>query len=431
MGSLQHFACAVVASATLVSSLLPIPALAADRDEASATDGFNALSTFPEFASMVDSATTDAALVLQGTVEQITGASMPGAQVLLWAWPRNETVRDLSIGGELELTPMARTVASEDGKYVLRAPVTDLLLGLAGPDGLDIELDVFHGDRHYTHLSQVTPLADGTWVRKLTGLVEGVGRALETAGNVLDLTLDRTKAALEQGLGITGGGAVSADYRKPVPPGCTPFEKVGFRDAPQIVATTIVHNGASANVIYNRTATAETSVGGSINGGLFSSMGSRSRTMGVEGGFLKQASEPKKTLSSEYPIEVRHVVLRRSCARDFRGGEDVLFITSPMEGTGGGRPVSSRYGGWKCERTDPRAADAGFEYVETTNTRAAIYKAAFELEVLPGSKFLGSSQSGYSESVTIRYNFHPKRGGYWCGDTDKPKFSRRVQAFGQ
>ncbi|MGQ0467645.1 MAG: hypothetical protein ACT4QG_20290 [Sporichthyaceae bacterium] len=309
--------------------------------------------------------------------------------------------------------------------------MTELLLGLAGPDGLDVQLDVFHGDRHYTHLSQVTPAADGTWVRKLTGLVEGVEGALETAENVLNLTLDRTKDAVEQGLGLTGAGPVSANYRKPVPPGCTPFENVGFRDEKQVVATTIAHNGVTASVEYTREATAETSVGGSLNGGLFSSMGSRSRTMGVKAAFLKQFAKPKKTLSMEYPIEVRHIVLRRSCARDFRGKEDVLFITSPLGGTGGGRPVPSRYRGWKCGVDDPRAADAGFDFVETTNARAAVYNAAFDLEVLPGLNFVGSSQSGYSKSVSIKYTFDPERGGYWCGLTDKPAFSSRVQAFGQ
>ncbi|MGQ0465586.1 MAG: hypothetical protein ACT4QG_09735 [Sporichthyaceae bacterium] len=191
MRSFKTIACGLVAGAALASSVFPIPALAADTDEASATDGFNALSTFPEFASMADSAGTDAPLVLQGAVEQITGAAMPGAQVLLWAWPSNQAVRDLPVGGDLELVPMARTVADGAGTYELRAPVTDLLRSLTSADGLDISLDVFHGDRHYTYLSQVTPTAEGTWIRELTGLAEPVSKVVDEAKNLLDLTLDR------------------------------------------------------------------------------------------------------------------------------------------------------------------------------------------------------------------------------------------------
>lgn len=198
MRSVRAIACAFVAGAALANVLL-IPAQAADSEEASPTDGVNALSTFPEFASMPDSAQSDAPLVLQGAIEQITGAAMPGAQVLLWAWPSNDSVRAMPIGGELELVPMARTVADSAGKYELRATVTDLLRSLTTPDGLDISLDVFHGDRHYTYLSQVTPTAEGKWIREITGLVEPAGEVVEVTSNLLDLALDRTKATVGGG----------------------------------------------------------------------------------------------------------------------------------------------------------------------------------------------------------------------------------------
>jgi hypothetical protein len=291
-----NLVCALVSGTALVASLLPVPVSAAEAEPASSTDGINALSTFPEFASMPDSATTGAPLILQGAVEQITGAAMPGAHVLLWAWPSNETVRELPIGGELELTPMARTVADDAGDYVLPSPVTEVLRSLAGPDGLDIQIDVFHADRHYTHLTQATPTPEGEWIREVTGLVGPLGKTVETATNLLDLTLDRTQAAAEQGLGITGQGPVATEFRKPVPPGCTPFEKVGVRRVWETVATAVARGGAVAHVVYAQEARTESSTGASF-GGAFAINGSRSRTTGS-----RSSSSPKGRMTTTYAM---------------------------------------------------------------------------------------------------------------------------------
>ncbi|MGQ0843496.1 MAG: hypothetical protein ACT4QF_05130 [Sporichthyaceae bacterium] len=220
VGCFKFSAGSLIASTALAGSMLPAAVASTETEKASTTDGANALSTFPQFAAIPDSATLDLPLVLRGTVEQITGAVMPGSQVLLAAWPSNESVVDMPVGAEFDVVPMARTVADEAGNYVLRASVTDLLLSLAGPDGIDVELNVFHGDRHYTYLSQVTPTESGGWVRQLSRLDAPVGSVVDAADNLLDLTLDRTKSAVEGGLGVTGGGPVAVAHRKPVPPGC-------------------------------------------------------------------------------------------------------------------------------------------------------------------------------------------------------------------
>ncbi len=378
-------------------------------------------------------------MILQGAIEQVTGAAMPDAQVLLWAWPSNDTVADLPVGGEFNLIPVARTVADGTGKYELRAPVTDLLRSLTGEDGLDIQLDVFHGDRHYTYLTQAVPTPEGQWIRKLTGLVEPVGEVVEAASNLLDLTLDRTKAAVEQGLGFTGAEPVTADYRKPVPPGCTPFEKVGDEWTMTTVASTVARERVTAQVRYLKGATAEMSTGGSVAGGLFSINGSRSRTVRIGGKFPKETAVGKRPLRTDYLAQIQHVILRRSCARDFRGNEDVLVVTSPVRSTGGSDTADSRYPNFSCTPGDGRTVPSALEEAETEDDRAATYSSAFLLQSVGGSGFSGSSSSGYNESVGITYFFkirrHPRTNkpldqGYICGHSDVPAApGQRVQGF--
>lgn len=433
MKAVHSLVCAFVAGTALVGSLLPVPALAGDAEEASSMDGINALSTFPEFASMTDSAKTNAPLVLQGTVEQITGATMPGAQVLLWAWPSNESVRALPIGGELALIPMARTVADSAGRYELRATVTQLLRSFTSRDGLDISLDVFHADRHYTYLSQVTPTAEGKWIRELTGLVEPVATVAETAINLLGLTLDRSQAVVEEGLGITGRETAAAGYRKPVPPGCTPFEKVGTHLVPEIVATAIARNGATAEMVYDETSHTESSTGSSI-GGAFSINGSRSRTFGFRVEFRPRKSTRAKPVNVDYLAELEHAVLRRSCAKDFRGGEDVVYVTSPVGSTTGAVDVlPASQPEFFCTPGSPRSKRVrGVDRVTAATERAATYGAAFTFEPIMGSSFTGKALSGYSKSTSLSFSFIgiDENRLYWCGHTSFPRApGQRIQGF--
>ncbi|MGQ0468216.1 MAG: hypothetical protein ACT4QG_23225 [Sporichthyaceae bacterium] len=374
-------------------------------------------------------------LVLQGGIEQITGAAMPGAQVLLSAWPSNESVIALPIGGEIELTPLARTVASEDGTYTLRASVTDLVRSLAGPDGLDIQLDVFHGDRHYTHLSQVTRTLDGTWVRELTGLVDPLDDVVDAATNLLDLTLDKTKAVVEGGLGVTGTGPVAANVRNPVPPGCTPFQKVGDELAWQTVATSLTRKHVTAIVSFTEEARVESSTGASFRGGLFSAGGSRSRSISSGGTFDDDEVRRRGLINVEYQFQVLHAFMQRSCARDFRGGEEVLLVTTPLEVTQATRIEESKRPAWTCTAKDFRTISSAQKDYVINRERAAVYQRAFSLAPPGGGGFSGASLSGYSSALSITLQFRlpknsPDRKKYLCGDTRKPDTSgQRIQGF--
>ncbi len=431
----------VMTRAVLAASLIATAAVAAPIGSAegatqgTARDVVAALSNFPQFAGLPDSASLDAPAVLRGTVAQLTGELMPGAQVLLSAWPRNEDVRVLPIGGTFDLVPIARAVAGEDGRYELRAAVTDVLRELAGPDGIDIELDVFHADRHYVYLSQATPTAEGSWVRELTGLPEEIDQTLQPVDNVLDLTLNQAIAGLERGLDITRSAPSAYTYRKPTAPGCTPFEKVKREEIFQTVATSLTKPGVTAEVSFARGARTESSTGASLAGSAFTANGSRSRTLQRTSTFDDEEVRLRGLTNVEYQVGMVHETMRRSCARDFQGNEDVLYVTAPVGMTAASRIADSKYPAWRCTPKDPRTRPVADKSVEVAEERAATYQRGFELSPIQGATFGGSSLSGYSQSVKVVLKFKlPKkstfRPKFLCGHSGPPHTpGQRVQGF--
>lgn|GEM_PF-2114455 len=422
---------ACIAAALLASTLIPTGPAAATAEDGKPTDLVTALTDFPDFAAIPDSAALDLATVLHGRVQQITGEIMPGAQILLSAWPSNETIRSMPDGESISLTPIARAAVDETGGYLLRAAVTPALRALAGPDGIDVELDVFHADHHYTYLSQATPTDDGQWTRTLTGLTAAVPEVVDKAANLLDLTLDRTKAETQQLLSAPRIPGSLRAYDHPTPLSCTRLQKVGTKPTYETVATTYARGGTkvidpngtkaavTADVTYQHGARTESSTGGSIGGGVFTINGSRSRSEDFEPTWESVRAAPGQVTNMEYQLEFLHAVFRRACSRDYQGNEDVSYFTEPLGSTGGGNPPTpGRYPLWKCGKA--ASARAGYTKVSTTNKEAATYSAAFNFAPIQGGSFSGSALSGYSDAVVITYHFDDPKTGWWCGDTGYP-----------
>ncbi|MGQ0464781.1 MAG: hypothetical protein ACT4QG_05615 [Sporichthyaceae bacterium] len=411
--------------------------MSAASDDGAPSDLGNALGSFPKFAQLPDSSTLDLPLVFEGTISQITGSGMADAQVLLSAWPSSQTISAMEVGETFDPTPIARTTADGSGNYALRAEVTPLLRSLTSAGDLDVELNVFHDNRHYTYLSQVRPTDLGTWAYELTGLPTDVTDLVDSAGNVLDLTLDRAKAVVEQGLNITGNLPVGLNYHEPTAPGCTPHEK--FRedvDVWETVATAVARGGAIAEVKYLQGARTESSTGASF-GGTFSINGSRSRITGFFAEFDPQASTRTKAVNLEYKVLTKHSVTRRACATDFQGGKQVLFLTSPSSAKGedvdGTDITPSRFPLFDCDKKKTKRTRPvfGSRRFGTTMDRAATYGGAFNFEPVEGSGFIGNALSGYSEAIEVAFSFpessNPKA-RFWCGNSGPPRSGgQRVQ----
>ncbi|MGQ0624692.1 MAG: hypothetical protein ACT4PP_08630 [Sporichthyaceae bacterium] len=372
-------------------------------------------------------------ITLQGVLTDAAGNALGGAQVLVSAWPSGEQVHRMTPGEGFDLVPMARTVAGRDGSYELRSLVTPLLASLTGRDGLDIELDVFHGDRHYVYLSQLR-LEGGEWVHGAANGVDGqVTRATETAvPNLLNLALnpgqgERLNVAAPSSTWPppTSEGEPAFDKRdKPIPGGgsCSRIEKINREPhtAFTTIATAIVSNGVKVSTSYTKGATTVTSTGFSFDGGLsFGINGARERTSTYNPEFRDWRAGPGRTIARDYRVEFEHDVLRRVCfANANLNRYRVQYLTSPGGLTGGGDDIPSRYPIFGCD--DKRVARAVYKSVSTENASASTYQAAFGFAPLAGASFVGSALSGYSDAVKIKYSFSERERGQWCGHTGKP-----------
>ncbi len=186
---------ALVSAAVAASVALGVPGPAsAEPARAGVLSGW-ALSQFPDFGALPDSRQLALPVMLRGTLREPSGEPLNQAQVLVSAWPSTKAVAALPKGGQFDLVPIARTVADRGGRYELRSLLTPLLASLVGPDGLDIQLDVFHDDRHHTYLSQVQ-MNGARWIHKVVNGVDG--QAAPAPGD-LRYQPARPRAAPEQG----------------------------------------------------------------------------------------------------------------------------------------------------------------------------------------------------------------------------------------
>lgn len=428
-------AVAAGAAASMVL-LLTSPGASADQQSAagSAEMAKAAGALFPGFAAISDSRTLDVPALLEGTLTTAAGAPMAGAQVLLSAWPSNQSVGALPVGGAFSITPIARTLAGRNGTYELRSALTPLLNTLTDKEGLDLELDVFHGGRHYVYLTQVEPdRAVGGWLRATA--MDAAGRATAAVRNPMTLDL-----AFSTGQGTPLPRAVSGSpgdrpATDPMPGvGCTRYEKHATKLPYTTVATAAARKGVRAEVTYQKTANTEVSTGISYDGGAsFSISGSRSRSSSFSPTWKK--NNGKKTFNREYKLQMETAVLKRKCVGNGysnNGPYKMHYVTSPVGLTGGGKtPQPSRYPLWKCgPEGNKRTTKAGYANVATEDARAATYQAAFGFKPTGAGGFTGSALSGYSDTVKVTYHFkHPNR-AFWCGHTSFPLHDgQRVQGF--
>lgn len=424
--------------AVSVSVAVAVPGLAAATPAASHPLTGVALARFPDFAAVPDSGLLDLPILLQGTLTEPAGTPLSGAQVLVSAWPSASTVGALPAGGQFDLVPIARTVADRTGRYELRSLVTPILASLAGLDGLDIQLDVFHGDRHHVYLSQVR--MDGArWIHDAVSGVDGQSSsAIESAvPNLLDLALDPAKAerlntaarASSWPPPVRDGEPPLTKRDKPIPGGsaCSRSTKINAQPIPAMttVASAIVSNGTTVHTSYSKGAKTMTSTGVSVDGGFsFGVSGSRERTSTFTPIFRTWHAKPGQVIARDYRMEFEHDVLRQVCAVDPNWTRySVHYLTSPRGLTGGGDDIRSPRPFFGCDESDEeRWAHAVFDAVRTENAKAETYTGAFGFAPVAGARFSGNALSGYTEAVEIIYKFDRPGHGEWCGDTGKPLY---------
>jgi hypothetical protein len=378
---------------------------------------------FPQFAAVPASLGIDAPVVLHGRLSDPAGAPLAGAQVLLAAWPSNTVLHALRTGDGFAITPVARTIAASDGRFELRSMLTPVLAALSDESGVNVELDVFHGDRHYTYQTSVVPDASsGGWVyRALRDTAAERPSVLANSRNALDITVEpQTGRRLSPELfrdpvRLPGGDP------PPAPPGCGRYEDIGTKDTWTTVASAVVGNGASVTVEYSENAESEISTGASLDGGLSWSAGLTDTAKSGRGAKWHNTAKRGESLNQVYQAEWRHKVLERKCNQDMTGKHfDRAQRTTPDHGTGGFRPVKGDRKNpiWACNDSNSKPANA--TEVWTDDEQARTYSRAFSMAPTGTGTLTGSAQSGYSKAVKIIYGFTHTNRAYWCGDTNVP-----------
>ncbi|WP_019873684.1 hypothetical protein [Sporichthya polymorpha] len=419
----------VTASLALV---LAGPALTANASaEASSAVTGAALLRFPEFAGLTDSRALQDPLMLQGRLTDVAGKALGGAQVLMAAWPSNDAVAKLPVGGSFSVVPVARTVAGQDGSYQLRSLVTPLLTSLTGRDGLDVELDVFHGGRHYVYLTQLKSVGGTTWIHDFVRGVDGQASELRSsATNALDLSFDPAQGEklgkdLGRGLSLRTGN-------EPIPggPACGKYTVFSTVTAWTLAATTVARNKTRALTTYTEDASTSTSTGFSIGGaGEFKINGARSRTS-ESGASWSLNAKKNQTLTRDYFVKVEHDTLERKCFGNKYGEYRHQYVTSPSRIRPGFDNAPSRYPAWNCQEDDGRTERAHADDVWTKTTKAATHDQAFTFFPFDGASFTGRALSGYSQNVKVYFKFTNENDGLWCGHAGLPNApGQRVQGL--
>lgn len=391
-----------------------------------------------QIAALPDSAGLAAPVVLQGALAA-RGVSLAGADVLLSAWPSNETAGAMPNDGAFVTVPIARAVADARGGYVLRGALTPTLAALVGRDGLDVQLDVVHGDRKYTYLSQVVPGGALGWlrtsvsdVRDLASLVAGAPQ------NALDIAFSGTgeaipvAAARDWPQGPEGPGSDAGPRPWPGGPPCLE-RKVATKKAWTTIASAVAQRGSTANVTYMRGAETEMDAQVSYDGPIWvAEGGKRTRSSTFTAPFDPQSGTRRAPANREFKVVMAHAVFAHECAGNKPDEFRVRgYRISPVGTTGGFGDFPSSYPVWTCTgayRIDWVDSNA----VETTQARAFTYVRGFGFN-FKGASVGGASTSGYSDTVQVKFTYAKRTNGkrnWWCGHTAYPAADgQRVQGF--
>ncbi|MBA3741847.1 hypothetical protein [Sporichthya sp.] len=381
-----------------------------------------------EALALPDSSKLSSPVVLHGYLTDEAGAALSGAEVLLSAWPSNETVKAMPIGGTFRTVPVARAVADSTGAYTLRSALTPTLATLIDRDGLDLQVDFAHEGQVRTYLTQAVPGGALGWLRPTVEAVDPAQLVAALPRNSMNIALD------DDGPHPCGDTEGCEDKPRPypgLPSGCV-NRKIAVKEAWTTVATALARKGVTAKVSYERGAQSEVSTGISYegSGGSFKANGSRTRGSTFEADFFDQKGTKKAPAHVEYQVEMAHAVIASECNGNKIGQYRYRqFTTDPLGTTGASKPpIPSTLPLWTCAKSK----QVGGLRTATVSDRAYTYERGFGFSPVPGGSFTGAATSGYSETVKVEYVFAKSKvkDNFWCGLTGFPVSpGQRVQAF--
>ncbi len=147
-----------------------------------------------ELAGITDSAKLTTPVVSSGTVKDAAGNTVAGADVVLYAWPDNESDDALEEGDSVKLQPVAKAISDSGGGYTLRVASASSLTPQAATDGtVNLETVAYSGSHQALFnfpRTLVTSSATTAYLAATTDAATTTVADADTTPVVADLVLD-------------------------------------------------------------------------------------------------------------------------------------------------------------------------------------------------------------------------------------------------
>jgi hypothetical protein len=356
-------------------------------------------------------------------VADAAGNGLDDAVIVASLWPSFEARRSMKIGDVFNLTPVDR-VAVTGGRAAVHADDVDLLRAHQSKNGeIMVHLDVYTGQGTTTVLV-VERVQDneGRWV-------DSAARNTAATDPVAPVQFALGENQLGRLVTSSGDTASPLELRDHQGVTCSVMEYAGPVSMPETVATTAVYKGIKANVTYTSSATTTSGLGFQVDAGLWSQNGTATRSSTLTGTFVTVTGSSTAWTNKEYRASWQHDRYYRHCADPNVWPPDGSYITQrftePVKAVGFPAIIDSRYPLPGCHTKQPLT---GVVDIDTESHAAITHSAGFKITWGIGS-FEGSSKSGYSTSVKIKFtNPSPGTYWYWCGDAFAPQDSYRVRS---
>ncbi|MGX9889955.1 DNRLRE domain-containing protein [Streptomyces sp. NPDC002276] len=371
-----------------------------------------------ELAGITDSADLTTPVISSGTVKDAAGNVAAGADVVLYAWPDNESDDALEEGDSVKLQPVAKAVSDSSGGYVLRVASASSLTPEAAADGtVNLETVAYSGSHQALFSFPRTLVTSSSTTAYLAAATDAVTSdtdsttIADTTPVVADLVLDNALSTSEYSSSTVDAGNGVDEESSSAPESLT--------DDPDSATASAADDAAAAESTASDT-TADAGVTKGCSGTLKKKLGEHwviagqtySATTGVQHSF-----EYSRGADSSLGVGVSATGAYGS----FTGSGSISKSNSMTIGMGGrGSTISQHYevrargyyGGAKTSAAYiPTAKHCAYYQKDThftrTTSHAITWTDGASLADVIGIDL--SVETGYSSDATVDYTFNANR----------------------
>jgi hypothetical protein len=400
-----------------------------------------------ELAGITDSSSLTTPVVSSGTVKDASGNVAAGADVVLYAWPDNESDDALEEGDSVKLQPVAKAVSDSSGGYTLRVASASSLTPEAAADGtVNLETVAYSGSQQALFNFPRTLVTSSSTMAYLAATTDATDAVTTTTADTTpvaaDLVLDNAPTATADSGSTDGTDEESASAPESLadnPDSATASASDDAAAAESAASDTTADAGVAKAchgtlvkklgahwVIAGQTYSATTGVKHtfSYSKGADSSLGVGVSASGASGSFTGSGTTSKSSsITMEYPSygNNRGVYYKT----EYSYGKYLMACQSPGRGT----PVTHHYevrargyyGGAKATTAYiPTAKHCAYQQNGTKFTRTTSHAITWtdgaSLADVIGIDL--SASTGYSSNATVVYTFNANR--YLCGTGGAP-----------